>query len=272
MRTGGFIRFCSGHLGGQLGCELWFKLGFTIFSTADKVCDFKEDRFSLLHADPRRIFVKFCQGRLSLVFASLHAPHRAVEAHLIADWWAETCNLCRVSARDSFLVLAGDLNACLGSILSPSVGAAAPEPEDFAGSELHAVAQRLHLWLPCTFEECHWGDSWTYRHKNGGKLTRIDYVLLPIEWRQAITNTWTDPSIHSGQLVIDHVASVLDVTAQVLASSCTPSGARRRPKIDERALVKPENQAAVRCILEEAPRIPWGVSAHAHAAAPMCPG
>ena len=111
VRTGEFLRFCSGPLNGQYGCELWFKLGFRVFQADDLACEFHESRFSLLYADPRRILIRFCQGRLSLVFASLHAPHRATEAHLISAWWAETTQICHEYAKDSALIIAGDLNA-----------------------------------------------------------------------------------------------------------------------------------------------------------------
>ena len=110
------------------------------------------------------------------------------------------------------------------------------------------------------------GGRWTYKHKNGGKLTRIDYVLLPVEWRPATVNTWTDCAIHAGQVVIDHIASVLDVTAQVIASSCKRRGMRRRPKIDERALLRSESRGLVDSIMAAAPKVPWHVSAHADAA------
>ena len=142
----------------------------------------------------------------------------------------------------------------------------AHEIEDQAGSCVHQTARSLGLWAPCTFPEIHWGDSWTYRHKHGGQLTRIDFILLPLEWRSAVINSWTDPAIHAGQHCVDHVASILDLCTQVLATPPRRCGAKRRPRIDERAIVQPENREVVASILRAAPAVSWHTSAHAHAA------
>ena len=264
--TCGYLRFCSGADKGQCGCELWFQTGFEVLQAPGSACTFSEGSFLLLHSDPRRILLRYRQGGLSLTFASVHAPHRANEAHLIETWWDETRRLCRELSKGSLLILAGDFNACLGSILSPSVGCVAHELEDQAGSCVHQTARSLGLWVPCTFPEIHWGDSWTYRHKHGGQLTRIDFILLPLEWRSAVINSWTDPTIHAGQYCVDHVASVLDLCTQVLATPPRRCGAKRRPRIDERAIVQPENRAVVASILRAAPAVSWQTSAHAHAA------
>ena len=211
----------------------------------------------LLH-DPR-------SGCLNLTFASVHAPHRAVEAHLIADWWAETARPCGQHSRGCSLILAGDFNASVGSLVSQHVSDHAFEQEDLAGALVHDLARVHDLWLPSTFGESHWGDSWTYKHKHGDKTTRIDYVLIPLAWRAGVVNTWADSSIHAGQSIVDHRAAVLDLRLPTVVSGCRRAHHQRRPRLDERAILDPANHHVVVDVLRRMPDVPWHVSAHAHA-------
>ena len=266
LRTLGYLRFCSLPQCGQYGTELWFKMGHAIFKTSDYVCAFQDGYFLLLHDDPRRILIRYKHGGLSLTFCSVHAPHRATEAHLLTDWWTETGRLCKAHSRDSLLILAGDFNANLGSVLSECVHGHGAEQEDHAGSCVHDLARLLNLWVPSTFPACHWGESWTYRHKHGDRTTRIDYVLLPDAWKVAAVNTWTDPAIHAGQPIVDHVAAILDLHAHVTTSGCAARHRCRRPNLDEAAILHPANRQTVLDVIQRAPQVPWHVSSRAHAA------
>ena len=263
IHTMGFLRFCSGALSGQYGTELWFRIGHRIFSSDRGYCDFQDNCFVLLHDDPRRILIRYRCGCLSLTFASVHAPHRAVEAHLLDEWWAETARLCGQHSRGSSLILAGDFNASVGSLVSQHISDHALEQEDLAGTLVHDLARLHDLWLPSTFGESHWGDSWTYKHKHGDKTTRIDYVLIPLAWRAGVVNTWTDSSIHAGQSIVDHQAAVLDLRLPSVVSGCRRVRQQRRPRLDERH--DPANHHVVADVLRRMPDVPWHVSAHAHA-------
>ena len=136
---------------------------------------------------------------------------------------------------------------------------------DLPGTCVHDLARDFSLWAPSTFEECHWGSSWTYRHKHGDKAVRIDYVLLPLCWRCGVVSTWTDATIHAGQSIIDHIAVVVDLTLPTVVDACTRPQRSSRPRLDEKAILDPANRHLLECIVDAAPDVPWHVSAHAHA-------
>ena len=142
------------------------------------------------------------------------------------------------------------------------------EPQDPAGSMWHDILEDFSLWLPATFEECHEGQAWTYAQKRGGHLTHfdyIDYVALPKAWRDGQVSSWIDPTVHAGQPVLDHMAALCDVTATVGKFGTRKHSRRRR--LDEAAVLHPDNREAVEQIIHDAPDVPWEVSSHVHAAA-----
>ena len=65
LRTGPFLRFCSGAVKGHFGVELWFHLGHKLWhfgsSPSAAVC-FEADCFTVLAQDPRRLGVLFRKG------------------------------------------------------------------------------------------------------------------------------------------------------------------------------------------------------------------
>ena len=99
------------------------------------------------------------------------------------------------------------MNAAIGSVTDVGVGPLAAEPEDSAGKWLRSIAQEHHMWLPSTFDQVHSGATHTYVQKKSFRLLRPDFVLLPSEWRAGCVQSWSDPHIHAGHVVQDHVAS-----------------------------------------------------------------
>ena len=214
--------------------------------------------------DPRRILVDFSTAGFSVVFASLHAPHRAVEANFIPDWWQETSRLCREIRAGRTMFVGGDFNASVGSETSCSIGDVDPDVQDFAGGCLHEFLAQVDGWLPSTFSEHHSGQSWTYKHKRGEATARIDFVVLPMAWRCSQVTSWVASHIHARHVALDHLAVICE--AQVLVHGIRGRQAPSRRKIDVKALCEPGNRGRVCAIVNSAPQVPWHVSLHAHAA------
>ena len=268
LRTGNFLRFCSGHEGKQFGCELWFREGHSFLASGKiKLC-FRKDAFSVRYADPRRLFVLLKHGRTQCMFVSVHAPHRAVELHQLRDWWVETRRLCRELIRCDMIVFGGDCNACLGNVVSASVQDFGSESQDVPGEQLHMLLQDLGLWVPSTFEGVHSGQTWTYMHKRGGATTRPDFVAIPLSWQGGCITSRVEPEVHAGQACLDHLAVLCSCSVQV--AGFEGQGRLMRPRIDEAAVADPINRDKVEQIVLSAPVVPWNVSAHAHAAVLAC--
>lgn len=45
-----------------------------------------------------------------------------------------------------------------------------------------------NMWLPATFEDCHWGPGHTWTHPRG-QVSRLDYIaIFPTDWPIGISN------------------------------------------------------------------------------------
>ena len=217
LTTEGFLRICSGAVKGQFGVELWFKVQCPVVACdgdGSALVTFEPSAFTVLHADPRRLFVLFSAADVRLLFVSLHAPHRGAEGHILDGWWAGTRQLLEKHASRGLVFLLGDFNASVGSFTSCSVGDHAADAQDAAGDYLHDILQRLSLWLPSTFSSVHEGPSGTYVQKRNQAESRIDFVAIPGMLAQSQVWSWVEPSIHAGQPIIDHLASLVSVCAR----------------------------------------------------------
>ena len=269
VHTGAFFRFCSGPSNGNLGTELWLRRGHCGALGRGHTLRLSPERFVVHHSDPRRIIASTMQGGLKLAFVCLHAPHRACERHAIDSWWTETIVLCRRFTHQALVILAGDMNAAVGDIVSEHVSDHDSEAEDVSGGYLHELLRELHVWLPATFAHVHSGPSWTFQQLRNGRCVRPDYVALPLDWCCADVCTWVEAGIHACQIHPDHFAAVVQLSVRFAPararSGDSPAPPPRRPRIDEEAMLSDAGKRQVADILDDIPEVPWDVSAHAHA-------
>ena len=209
------------------------------------------------------MLVRFRQGRFAVLFCALHAPHRAHERELTDSWWTETRAILAKHRRRDPLIIAGDMNASLGSVTSPLVSDWAPETEDAAGAHLHALLKACECWLPCTFAEVQQGPTTTYRQKRNLRWCRPDFVAIPSDWATAV-RAWTEPSVHVACSGIDHIATCVSA-GPILALPGT-FAPRARPRLDPQLFTDPARREVILGVLKSSPPVSWQVSAHAHAA------
>ena len=265
--TEGFLRICSGATKGQFGVELWFKVRCPIVTCdgdGSPLVTFEPSALTVLHADPRRLFVLFSAADVRLLFVSLHAPHRGAEGPILDSWWTETRQLLEKHASKGLVFLLGDFNASVGSLTSCSVGDHDADAQDVSGDHLHDILQRLSLWLPATFSSVHEGPSGTYVQKRNQAESRIDFVAIPGMLAQSQVWSWIEPSIHAGQPIIDHLAALVSFCARIVTSRGQPTV--KRPRINASLLLTPEGRACATRVFANAPQVPWNVGPDAHAA------
>ncbi|OLP97625.1 hypothetical protein AK812_SmicGene20009 [Symbiodinium microadriaticum] len=264
--AGPYLRFSSGALKGQWGNEIWLRTGSALLRGSDSkpIGAIHKAAVVDLHADPRRLILRLTTGRLPFLFVCLHGPNRATEAADIESWWDSTIALIHSHLRKDFLVVAGDMNASVGSDISDNFDSVAAEPEDLAGSKLHDLAIRFNLWGPATFSDCHRGASHTYVQKKSGRLCRPDFVLIPLAWKTGSAHSWTDPSVHAAHPNQDHIAACLEVRSPLRVDNQRPRLQCRR--VPASVVTDSSLQAKIRGILQSVPQVGWHVSSHAHAA------
>ena len=265
-RIGSYLRYASEAESGQHGTELWFRANHSVLEATSQPSAsaiFTAERLTVCHTDPRRMLVRFRQGRFAVLFCALHAPHRAHERDLIDSWWTKTLAILAKHRRRDPLIIAGDMNASVGSVTSSLVSDWAPETEDAAGAHLHALLKACECWLPCTFAEIQQGPTATYRQKRNLRWCRPDFVAIPSDWTTAV-RAWTEPSVHVACSGIDHIATCVSA-GPILALPGT-SVPRARPRLDPQLFTDPARRDVILSALKSSPPLPWKVSAHAHAA------
>ena len=263
--TGGYLRYCSGAQRGQWGVEWWFKEGHN-WATSPSAAPLmvKASHFTTLHADPRRLLLRMTCDKLKVVFVGLHAPHRATEHGSLTAWWEATHHLIREHARNHPVVLAGDMNASVGSVSSPFVGEHGAEQEDVPGEALHAILLEFEILLPATWTTIHQGPNHTYVQKRGQRLCRPDFIGVPPSWVGPDSCSFLVPEINAGHACPDHIAAVFDarIPSVPLRSAQPLRGRSFKP-----CLITAANKGEVERALQSFRDPSWEVSVHAHAAA-----
>ena len=265
VRTQDYLRFCSGCEKGHLGVEIWLRDALPIMRRGhDTVVRLSRDACSVLLSDPRRLALHFQQGNFRLRMLSLHAPHRGHPEDAIRAWWHETTRLCAQLATGAPLLLGGDFNACLGSVVDDHISDAGAEVVDTPGNFLQELCRRIDIWLPATWSEHQVGEGWTYFQKRNNAATRPDFIAIPCAWQCAHVRASVDASIHAGQACFDHLASI--VCVQAIFSDVQGQPSRHGRRFDISALRSADNAGRLQKVIDSVPIIPWEVSADSHAA------
>ena len=201
---------------------------------------------------------------MSFLVCALHAPQRAIEAHLISNWWDETRTLVNHHRRQSLVILAGDVNSSVGSVTSTGVGDHGAETEDDPGTRWRSLIEEVGCLAPCTFAAFQWGPTATYQHKRGGGTSRPDMIAIPATWASGILQAWVAPEVHVALATPDHLATCVSVKVDFMPAGQTKSTRKRH--FPAQLFTDPGNREHILQAFHSIPSVPWGVSAHAHAA------
>ena len=253
-RIGSFLR-CVGGSADQnhLGCELWIETRLH--------CErIMPHHLVILHSDPRRLLVRLQSGGLDLVLAVMHAPHLGHGGEEIEAWWHRSGTLCSAFQRLAPLCVLVDANAQTPDARPPILGDLLYGTSTSTTQAFLRFCHHCDLWLPHTYSDHHRGSTGTWRHPNG-QWCRIDYICLPMIWRQALVTSWVDQDVDLNQSTHDHLAVGCQVQFQKAATTPPP-----KRGYDLRKLKDPDTKAVFRGRLMDIPPIPWTMDVHSHAA------
>ena len=265
-RVGRYLRYASAALRGQWGSEIWLLTDHPYLRDTQKgaLNSLCAKAIVSLHSDPRRLILRLAARSHSLLLVCLHGPNRATEPAEIESWWTLTRQLIQQYRKHDHLIVAGDMNASVGSEMSSHFGDVCPELEDGPGRQLHELAVCQQMWGPSTFAAHHQGASHTYVQKKSGKQCRPDFVLLPVSWKAGCVASWVAPAIHAAHPHQDHYAACVDVKMQLAGGQ----SAERYPRRVIKASIfsDPQCVSQIQEVLRSTPAVSWDISTHAHAA------
>ena len=250
----------------RFGCEIWIHRSLPLVElpdgTALKASDFK---FAILHADPRRLFLRADHAACSLAVTVLHAPclgktkgngHRPIDD--IDQWWQETSRIFDLCSATTFHWICVDANAPLASHETDCFALAHAEASNPQGALFEDFLLRHQLAVPATFPGIHQGSSWTWTHSSGSRCRR-DYVLVPLHVLSCVSASFTMSSYDGSFCHEGHIPVAVNFSAALPAIA-----SQQRVKWDELAFLDPNRVAQFQNALRTLPLPTWDVRTTDH--------
>ena len=244
---------------GCLGVELWVARTVPFAYRHGKPLYFEAQDFRVLAWSPRYLVMRCQRSDLKLLIVVCHAP-TASDPHR-ASWWKGFADRLLGIVKGDQVVILGDLNVRFVQQSEPHVGDLCWESGEAIPTHLLRLLQVLRLWVPSTYTACHHGLSHTWASPGHGSLSRIDYIVVPLEWPVQPASSVVLHEVDFGQAGVDHFAVQLDIEVKVWGNTGT---APKKPRIDARQLKDPRSSQIVRDICDTAPVVPWNVDVHTH--------
>ena len=263
VRSRTHLRLCSGkHTDGTLGIELWIALDKPYcFDESGHPVHFYPHEFAIVFGDPRLLVVACQSKRLETHFVIGHAPHSGATEEIRSHWWQQVDDKLKQAGVTEFVRML-DANARVAASSDAHFGDVADGHKDHVAEHLRAFASAFDLFAPATFSTCHEGPIATWVHPAHQTPSRIDYVLLPRGWHTARIWSWTEPQLHSGHLVVDHICAAVYLEWSAWTHRTVQCGSR----YDRSQVVDPANHEAVKDIISGIPEVAWQVNATQHVA------
>ncbi|CAE7435991.1 tyrP-A, partial [Symbiodinium necroappetens] len=189
---------------GTGGCSLWIAKDIPLFSCGGVPTFIRQSDVTVTATSPRHLVALIQTARLQLQVLVLHAPSAAtMPATTVRDFWdARATDIVQRPEGSDFLVLC-DANSRLGDVVSELVSDHGAEAENIAGGLFHEFLAKVDALAPSTWSQWHSGSHATWVSFTGLQ-SRIDYILVPREWKVAALQSCVLPRVEHLQLRDDH--------------------------------------------------------------------
>ena len=247
---GPYTKIVSPGMQGQAGVEIWLHLEML----KEKLrCDFQIQKDVVVwFSDPRILAVHLGIPGQAVDIVCCYAPQRGRTQQEIQAWWQSLDNAMAQRTWTGPIWLAGDMNCSVGSLETAEVGDASPDLEDFPGECMRLFAQKWGLVVLNTWHDIHRGPAWTHQGIRGG-FTRIDYILVSEECREAVESTHVDHEVDVLNGGKDHFPLVAKIHFTV--GGDRQSLLRRTTRYNRNEARKMKQKGSD--LLHTIPQIPW---------------
>ena len=195
---------------------------------------FKKEHLTIVHSEPRQLIVKIHSPALKCVVMAGHAPHTGAAADDCRTWWEEFRSRVPNRLAHWDRIVLTDANCRLGQFPSECVGTWQAEVDGQHSETFHDFLRNEHLWLPATYQDCHTGDSGTWRHPTGS-WHRGDYVAIPQRWCYMECKSWVSEQIDASIAKEDHRAACVQI--RVISEIMSTATRKTSRPFDEEALL-----------------------------------
>eukprot|EP00435_Cladocopium_sp_Y103_P036537 s605_g9.t1 len=243
----------------HFGCELW--LHKTRPLDPDGTLTWKDFKCTVVHADPRRLFVNLHHPTTAISFVVLHAPCKTATTSIqdVSDWWQQTCALAHTACLASLSWIFVDANAPLASEHTALFSMHGAESSNPQGEIFESALHQMLWYVPSTMSHLHQGPPHSWTHPRGSQVRR-DYVLCSRTAFELTDSSWTDIHFDGGFAHEDHLPVMLRCAGFLsVGAGC--------PKIqwDALALLDPDRCAAFQQALTSLPVPTWQTHVDSHA-------
>ena len=175
------------------------------------------------------------------------------------DWWKQLEEQLRSRRSQDPVIIMGDFNATLPDKSNQHIGDLTCGKANPNSIYLAQLMDKVEVWAPSTFTECHEGTSATWTHSSG-QTSRLDYILVDDMLATHHCHSYPLPELDAGNPIEDHQAVGLSV-AWTWTTKYRPVNKKR---IDWHAISQRQNADKVRECLANIPNCAWGVDIHDH--------
>ena len=205
------LRLASGGERGQLGIEIWINLAQPIFTQGKGYGYFKRGDFTVVSYAPRHLLVRAKNHHIDLWLLAAHAPHSGAADQQRTAWWQDISTLVHQYVQDDNIIVMIDANATTGPADGQHIftkdDKMTPNTEDF-----RMFLSQHQLCAPSTME-IHVGETSTWISPSDHSEHRIDYVLLPCQWKLHCNRSQNLAALDFGHLG-DHQGTAVQVDWQ----------------------------------------------------------
>ena len=244
---------------GTHGCELWFNLSKPIATIENKPYYVETDKITVLFESPTILIARLQIPGLQIIVGSVHAPQSGTSSQYRDDWWKQLEEQLRPRRSQDPVIIMGDFNATLPDKINQHIGDLTCGKTNPNSIYLAQLMDKVEVWAPSTFTECHEGTSATWTHSSG-QTSRLDYILVDDMLATHHCHSYPLPELDAGNPIEDHQAVGLSV-AWTWTTKYRPVNKKR---IDWHAISQRQNADKVRECLANIPNCAWGVDIHDH--------
>ena len=251
VQEGGFVRLISQGENGHAGVKLWIDVE-SIFAQTGYRLNIDKD-ICTWHHSSRLLAVDITCDIINISICVIYAPQSGRPESEIVEWWQNFRTVLDARPTRLPMIWLGDMNAKIGSVVTPEIGDHGADLEDVAGQALREACSLHRMSIPSTFSAWHIGQTWTFVNPSGFR-SRLDYIAVEEAILPGVLQSQVNSNIDAMNGALDHLPLCLEL--QMTEIPDTANKLSRTPLYDRDKARSCKTQMQWDP-MEDVPRCPW---------------